>query len=67
MELKTGKVIPTGGESTGEIVQKLCVQFALLIDEMGFYVTKLSQQNKELEEKLKELSESMTTTETEGG
>lgn len=64
MELKTGKVIPVGGEATGEIVQKLCVQFALLVDEMGFYVTKLSQQNKELEEKLRELSESITTTET---
>jgi len=64
MELKTGKVIPTGGEATGEVVQKLCVQFALLVDEMGFYVTKLSQQNKELEAKIKELSESTTTTET---
>ena len=66
MELKTGKVIPVGGEATGEIVQKLCVQFALLVDEMGFYVTKFSDKEKELEDKIKELNDKLEAAGTEG-
>lgn len=65
MELRTGKVVPLAGESQEEVLRKLCTQFALLIDEVGFYVTKLSQQNKELEKKVKELADKLAE-ETEG-
>ena len=60
MELATGKVFPQGGESTEETLSRLCTSFAQFIDEVGFYVGKLSEQQKKTDETIKELSEKLS-------
>ena len=59
MELRTGKVVPLAGDTREEVIRKLCTQFALLIDEVGFYVTKLSEENRVLKEKVEELTKKL--------
>lgn len=64
MELRTAKVRPMGGESSRETIQKLCTQFALLIDEVGYMLSvsdsdkqKLLKQVESLSKTVKELEE----------
>lgn len=65
MELKTGKVIPRGGESQEAVLQRLCTQFSMLIDEVGFYVSTISANEQKLDSKITELAEKVAALENQ--